>query len=453
MKPKKRATTALACAGVVACTPFRAADNVATDADVPTAPSPHVFDAGEDVTYPPDTPCRRAWSAPESEDPACGARVVLVEAEASPITDLALGVTPEGRAVVAYGIEKWADQRELHVAAVSTREPALVHVMARDLALLGTAVALSPAKGDLLHVLYSDDDTLRLGSVDAVSGETSAVETVAGGIWRHVRSSMARGNDGRLAILYSTGTSGAPFVGAIQSKVRPPSGAFGPAFTIDGEVDIQVPGAGDFSTTVDEDGVAHALAVRTLPGGPVFLQYRAFDGSSWSSPKTIAPEGAPNGIAVESASLAVFKRKKSALFLHRTRSARHVELWLASWTNPDDTPRFELVQRIPEQVSDAARPSVIGHRAAMTVDARGFLHMAYVVAHASLPMSGVYYRRQARGADGELRWIEDVVTSGSAREDESSWISLALDGQMRPHIAFSASSVGHVYYATKGAAP
>ena len=88
------------------------------------------------------------------------------------------------------------------------------------------------------------------------------------------------------------------------------------------------------------------------------------------------------------------------------------------------------------------------YRVAMAVDKFGLIHLAII-----RPSPGnagtLEYRRQARDASGNVKWLSDIVDDNVLAGGANGRVDMVVDDKARPHIAYISDVDLKVRYATR----
>jgi|GEM_PF-1508331 len=466
----------------VACSGLKASD-VAPDAAVeagdeqttPITEDGSVPDGGQqdgamgDAGAPPlDFECPTdPWTKTTKLKKECEARQVKVIESPAPIDvrGISIARTPAGRVGIVYNAEQDADNGELHLVHFTPTTPTYpvpkLVTKATGFAFHdGYDTKIAAMAPDTLEILSYDTD----GSVGdihlrkLVAGAEPFVETlVATGV--KTPTEIAFGSDlaGNTVAAYRVSTNAT--TAKLSSKQGTPAGVFTALPDLGTALKPQdAPGVGAGSMFVEASGQVHFLYhYNDAAIAPQFTtpRYHTLAGNVWSDRKTIH-NNAPDGLSGFSSSLAVFGTKKYAAVFFRKAgqgSTPTADLLLVSWDALLDVPKTEILDtQIP-----SADPLYPAYRVAIAVDKFGLVHLAIIRPTDDLAGTGpkngfLEYRRQTREPGGGTKWLSDIVDPAvfvSTNPGSQAHVSMVVDENARPHIAYRSGNDDSVRYATR----
>jgi hypothetical protein len=245
---------------------------------------------------------------------------------------------------------------------------------------------------------------------------------------------------------YSPGSAdGETVKGTLHSRARPAGGVFGTADSLTDQLWTGgATGTGAVSMIFGTSGAVHLVYQCTEVPNFSTPRYHTNAGSAWSYRKTL-DNAVFDGVSGISPTIGLSGDAKVSAFFFRKAGQSPpavADLRLASWVLADDTPTVEILdQSIP--ADDETNPM---YRVAMAVDHYGLIHLAILRPVANTGY--LSYQRQTIVA-GKVKWLSDVVDDNVMTAIDQAHVDIVVDENARPHIAYSSSVDGNIYYATR----
>ncbi len=401
---------------------------------------------------PPDSPCaQRDYWTTVGRQTCQDRRVFAVESAILDPATVSLAISQSGHVGIVYRSMEDPDETDLHVAhfdrsqVVSNMplQPTIsTHPSSTIGERVGVASAIAGGQNDQLHVAYLIDaewakglyyQTLATGGFDSATGELVEDNLSASG-----EVSIGVAPSGNVFV-----TNFNPVVGEIHSHERM-GGTWAPQQIVASSLDATY-GTGKMAMTMDPNLPRVAYYEHTtLPlSKPVFDE---FDGTNWSMPQTV--DNFSLGGTTQcgmSPGLAIFGTWKYVSYLVSVSdSAAQIEV--GSWQDDLDVPSHSIV--VDSIAYNKAQPLT---RTSLAVDSFGLLHLMAFVQN-DLGGGTVEYHRQTV-IQGTTAWIADIVDDLTDTNDPSdpnyALVSIAVDENDRPHLAYYNSGTGTINYATR----
>jgi hypothetical protein len=418
------------------------------DLSVPDLATPDLFgaDAAPDAQpgAPIDFECSEPWTRGASRTHAeCLPRqVVVIESGVADPTSISVAHTAAGRVGISYEYPQGADVSELHLAlfpgaTLPSPSAAPITILSDGpMDRVGVRNALAASGTDDLYLAYLEVSSFgnavnycRVGAC-----QPSSIEQVVGNFASSGELSITVDSTGKATVAAFN-----PSTGILSSYQR--TSTWSAAKTIKSGIDTAAAGAGQVRLVTDANDLPVAALHFTMAVGQAQPRYSEFDGTFWSTPKTVDNAGV-NGLFGFSIGVGLYSGMHYSAYFGQS-GAGVVDLRLASWRANSDVPDVSVVvQALP--VADFANPL---HRSAIAVDKWGLVHLA--ILEPQSPGGGVLeYRRQVV-VGGATKWIADIIDDAAVGSGDPSLVDLVVDDSGRPHIAYFNQANGKVFYATR----